>query len=72
MKRLNYLLSFLFVLTPFLGFGQNSDVEMADVMQANGKIYVVIAVLGVVLAGILIYLISIDRKVKDLENKRKS
>ena len=34
------------------------DVEMADTMRSNGKIYVVVAVLSIVLAGILIYIIN--------------
>jgi len=42
-------------------------VEMADVMRDNGKIYVVVAVLSVVFLGIIIFLISLDRKVKKLE-----
>jgi len=46
-----------------------NEVEMADVMRANGKIYVVVAVLSVVLAGFIIYLISIDRKLSHLEKE---
>ena len=42
-------------------------VEMADAMRADGKIYVVVSVLLIILAGILLYLISIDRKVKRME-----
>ena len=46
-----------------------NEVEMADVMRANGKIYVVVAVLSVVLAGFIIYLISTDRKLSRLEKE---
>ncbi len=42
-------------------------VEMADVMRADGKIYVVVAIVLLVLAGIFIYLFLLDRKVKRLE-----
>lgn len=38
-------------------------------MNSSGKIYVVIAVLTVILIGIFIYLIGIDRKVRRLEEK---
>ncbi|MDX5325862.1 MAG: CcmD family protein [Bacteroidota bacterium] len=45
-------------------------VEMADTMRDNGKIYVVVLVLSIVLAGMFIYLWTIDRKVTRLENKK--
>lgn len=47
-------------------------VEMADELRSNGKIYVVVAVLCVVLAAVLLYLFSIDRKVKKMEDKFKN
>lgn len=50
------------------GFAQNQP-EMADTMRANGKIYVVVGVILIVLAGLFIYLFSIERKVKKLEDK---
>lgn len=45
-------------------------VEMADGMRSNGKIYVVVAVLSVILLGLFVFLISIDRKVSRLEKER--
>ena len=45
------------------------DVEMADVMRSNGKIYVVVGVVAVVLLGLLFYVVTLDRKVSRLENK---
>ncbi len=47
-------------------------VDMADTLRSNGKIYVVVAVLCVVLAAVLLYLFSIDRKVKKMEDKFKN
>ena len=38
-------------------------------MEGNGKIIVVAAVLAVILAGIFVYLILIDRKVRRLEKQ---
>jgi CcmD family protein len=46
-------------------------VDMADLMRSSGKIYVVVAVAMVVLAGIFIYLIALDRKVTRMENRLK-
>lgn len=38
-------------------------------MRANGKIYVVVAVVCVLFIGITLYLISIDRKLSKLEKE---
>jgi CcmD family protein len=38
-------------------------------MLENGKILVVVAVLAVILAGIFVFLVSIDRKVSKLEKE---
>ena len=47
----------------------NSSVEMADVMRSNGKIYVVVAVIGVMFALSVVYMINIDRKVSRMEKE---
>jgi CcmD family protein len=38
-------------------------------MLANGKIFVVVAILAIILVGIFIYLFTIDRKVTKLEKE---
>lgn len=43
--------------------------EMADALRQNGKIYVVVAVIAAVLAGLLFFLISLDRKLTRLEKE---
>jgi len=43
------------------------EVEMADIMRSNGKIYVVVAVIATIFIGLMIYLIRIDNKVQNLE-----
>ncbi|HSR39189.1 MAG TPA: hypothetical protein VLL95_09775 [Phnomibacter sp.] len=48
---------------------QQQPVEMADTMRSNGKIYVVVAVLTTILAGIVLYLIRLERKIKQLEKE---
>ncbi len=45
----------------------NNSVEMADLMRSNGKIYVLVGVIGIIFAGITVYLISTDRKISKLE-----
>lgn len=49
-------------------FAQNQP-EMADTMRSNGKIYVVVGVILIVLVGLFGYLFAIERKVKKLEQK---
>jgi hypothetical protein len=48
--------------------GGPNDVQMADAMRAEGKIYVVVAIIIIVLAGMFVYLFLLDRKLKKLEN----
>lgn len=48
------------------------EVEMATGMRANGKIYVVVAVLATIFVGIIVYLIVLDRRIKRLEREKKS
>ncbi len=52
--------------------GSSSEVEMADTLRRDGKIYVVVAVIVTVLAGLILYLIRLDRKVSKLEQQLKS
>ncbi len=57
-------------LISFAGQAQ-AQVEMADQFRADGKIYVVIAVVAIILTGIFIYLFRLDRKITDLEKRIK-
>lgn len=43
--------------------------EMADVMRSEGKIYVVVAILVIIFAGLIAYLVALDRKLTRLEKK---
>jgi CcmD family protein len=43
------------------------QVEMADRFRADGKIYVVIFVLGAILLGLILYVVRLDRKITKLE-----
>ncbi|MBX9851676.1 MAG: CcmD family protein [Cytophagaceae bacterium] len=74
MKRI--LTIFLFLLTlPVFSQGKTpveTQTEMADLLRSNGKIYVVVGTVLIVLIGLLIYLISIDRKINKLESEVKN
>ena len=65
MKRIGKLLLTLLLATP----AYSQEVEMADRMRTDGKIYVVVAILLVILIGLIAYLILIDRKATRLEKK---
>jgi len=43
--------------------------EMADALRASGKIYVVVLVIVIILSGLLLYLVRLDRKVTVLERE---
>jgi hypothetical protein len=45
----------------------NHQVEMADQFRADGKIYVVVGIVVLILGGLLAYAVAIDRKVSRLE-----
>jgi multisubunit Na+/H+ antiporter MnhB subunit len=45
----------------------NDRVEMADVMRADGKIYVLVGIIVIIFAGITTYVIHTDRKISKLE-----
>ncbi|MEO8795294.1 MAG: CcmD family protein [Daejeonella sp.] len=45
----------------------NAPVEMANAMRDSGKIYVVVAVMSIVFIGLIVYLFTIDKRVKKIE-----
>ncbi|MER0438321.1 CcmD family protein [Emticicia sp. W12TSBA100-4] len=60
-------ISFLVVLlTSFSVFAQE-EVQMADQMRADGKIWVVVGVIAIVFVGIIAYLVLLDRKISKIE-----
>jgi protein-S-isoprenylcysteine O-methyltransferase Ste14 len=66
MKKLTFLL--LLLLCSVAVFAQSTQsVDMADEMRSSGKIYVVIATICIIFAGLAIFLFSIDRRLKKIE-----
>lgn len=66
MNKINYLITLL-LFGPLLLHAQ--PVEMADTMRSEGKIYVVVAILLIILLGLIGYLIMLDRKITRIEKK---
>ena len=50
-------------------FAQDNGIEMADAMRSNGKIYIVVVCIVIILVGLLAYLFKIDSRLKMLEKK---
>ena len=67
--RIKKLLITFFVLLPALWAGAQNDGAsgQATGMRSEGKIYVVLAVAVTILAGLIIYMIRLDRKLTKLE-----
>ena len=66
------LLIFQVMALPLWAQGDTSDakpVEMADKFRADGKIYVVVAVVVVILLGLILYVARLDKKISRLEHE---
>ena len=65
----NFLLICLAIVTASTAMAQmpQPPVEMADTMRSNGKIFVVVAVLITILAGLIWYLVRLEKRIKKLE-----
>jgi CcmD family protein len=71
-KRLLFILSaILFSVTAFTQDTSGNTVGMADQMRSNGRIYVVVAVMLTILAGLILYIIRLDRKISKWEKPEK-
>ena len=66
MNILKNIFAFLLVFLVQFAFAQE-QVEMADQMRAEGKIYVVVAALTIIMIGLLLYMMRLDKKISALE-----
>ncbi|MFN5556259.1 MAG: CcmD family protein [Chryseotalea sp.] len=66
------IVAILFLLVSGTLHAQTTEVEMADAFRADGKIYVVVAMVLIILAGFFVYLIRVDRKLSRIEKEQKS
>ena len=48
----------------------NSEVEMADVMRSEGKIYVLVGIIVLIFIGLFAYLIQTYRRLAKLEKNK--
>jgi K+-transporting ATPase A subunit len=50
-------------------FAQGEGSVIADTLEGSEKIYVVVACVAIILLGLLLFLFSIERRLKKLEKK---
>ena len=73
MKKIKYfLLTLIANSSNLIAVAQTdpSNVQMADTMRSNGKIYVVVAVILTILAGLVLYIVRLDKKISRLEKEK--
>ena len=63
-----FMLNLLFVFASLLSFAQG-ETGTNDFFKSNLKIYVVVAVLLIILTCLFVFLFSIERRLKKLEEK---
>jgi len=68
---MNRTLKFLLLATFWMSSQQlfAQDAEMADAMRSEGKIYVVVAIILTIFAGLILLLVRMDRKLQRLEKQ---
>lgn len=70
MKSIKSILLLFTILCSFQAFCQNDKtVEMADVLRRDGKIYTVVISLVVILTGLVLFLLRVDKKVSVLKDE---
>jgi multisubunit Na+/H+ antiporter MnhB subunit len=66
---MNKLATFILLLLIAVSANAQNEIEMADTMRSNGKIYTVVAVCLTILIGLFLYVFSLDKKISKLEKE---
>lgn len=56
------------IVSPFV-YAQSAENQKQELMLKDGKIYVVIAVVVTILIGLFVYVWSLDRKIRKMEEE---
>ena len=70
LKSLFIFNSLLLVTAASYAQEEGNKAEMADTMRSNGRIYVVVAVVVLILIGLILYIIRLDRKISRMEKEK--
>jgi hypothetical protein len=65
MKKLISFLSIMLISAVL--FAQDGKIEMADELRKSGKIYVVVTVMLLLFSAFIVYLFTIDKRLKKIE-----
>ena len=72
MKHFRWVILFLLFFTSLESISQaTEEVEMADILRQDGKIYTVVVGLVIILTAMIILLIRVDRRIFRLERQAK-
>ncbi|RYY52323.1 MAG: CcmD family protein [Chitinophagaceae bacterium] len=69
MKPFLLLLVSFFTIGRLAAQGAGSESAIGETMRSSGRIYVVVAVMLTILAGLVLYLIRLDRRISKLEKE---
>ena len=72
-KKITLAVALCLSMLPLSILAQATDAEKkytAFEMRSNGKIYVVVTVVLIILIGLLLYLVRLDRKISRLEKEK--
>ncbi len=70
MHKLRYVVSVLLLMLMTIYVQAQEPVSKSgfgETMRSNGRIYVVVAVMLTILAGLVLYLVRLDRKISKIE-----
>jgi cytochrome bd-type quinol oxidase subunit 2 len=67
MRYISRLFTILLLLLSSQFLNAQTDSSLGNTMRSNGRIYVVVTVILVILAGLFLYLVRLDRKMSKLE-----
>jgi len=71
MRKIKYLSALIVsLLLALINYAQTDKAEMADTMRSNGRIYVVVAVVVLILLGLFLYLVRLDKKITRIEKNK--
>jgi hypothetical protein len=67
MRNISRLFTVLLLLLTSQFLYAQTDSSLRNTMRSNGRIYVVVVIILVILAGLFLYLVRLDRKMSKLE-----
>ena len=70
MKKRRIIAFVVALIAPLMTFAQ--EVDMADQLRQNGKIFVVTVVIGIIVTGLYAFLFYLDNKLSKLEKEIKA